>query len=154
MRAEVVLGEVEERVLAINCVSKRVQLGSRILLVRSDAAAAVNRAPAVGHLDVLVIPRFGVVAVVVIEERDVGVVALDQPSAGRVVAVGGQRQAGVLGQREHGLHQALAERRFAQNPGAVVILQRARHDLRRRRREMVDQHHDRIVMPVVAMLRV
>ena len=66
---------------------------------------------------------------------------------------GGQRQAGVFGQRIYGLHQALAERGLAQDQAAVVILQRAGDDLGRRSREVVDQHHDGIIAPAVAVAR-
>ena len=91
--------------------------------------------------------------VVVIEERDVGIIALDQAAAGRVVVRGGERQAGVIAQRENGLHQSLAEGGLAQNPGAVMILQRAGDDLRGRSGIAIHQHHDRIIVAVIAVAR-
>ena len=94
-------------------------------LVGSDAAAAVNGASAVGHLYVGAVPLIQIRVRVVIQERNIGIVALDQAAAGREVVSGGQREAGVIAEREHGLHQALAEGGLAENPGAIMILQRA-----------------------------
>ena len=51
--------------------------------------------------------------VVVVVERDVGVVALNETSGRRVVVIRGQREAGVFAQVVDGLHQALAEGGFA-----------------------------------------
>ena len=51
----------------------------------------------------------GFARVVVIEERTLRVVALDQASAGRVVVRDGQQQRRPFRQRELRLHQALAE---------------------------------------------
>ena len=56
-----------------------------------------------------------------------------------------QRKPGVLGDLEDRLHQALAEGRLADDQGAIMILQRAGDDLRRRGRIAVHQHHDRIL---------
>ena len=99
------------------------------------------------------IPRRRVVAVVVIEERNVGVIALDQAAARRVILRGGQRQAGVFHQRINGLHQAFAECVVAQNPGAVVILQGAGNDLGGAGGIAVHHHHDRIIAAVIAVAR-
>ena len=72
----------------------------------------------------------GVIAnVEVVVERQVIVGALDKPSRWRVVVVGGEREAGVLGDLEHRLHQALAEGSLADDQRAIVILQRAGDDL-------------------------
>ena len=49
----------------------------------------------------------------------------------------------MAGQRHDGLHRALAERLGAHHDRAIVILQRAGHDLRRRGRAAVDQHDHR-----------
>src|SRR5208282_4072762 len=104
------------------------------LLVRRNAAAAVDRPPGVGQLDLLVglvrRQRSGVVVVVVVK-RDALVVALDQTARRRVVVIGGQRQAGVLAEVIDGLHQSLAEGGLPHNQCAVVILQCAAYDLRR-----------------------
>ena len=43
--------------------------------------------------------------------------------------VGGEREAGVFGDIEDGLHEALAEGGLADDEGAVVVLQRAGDDL-------------------------
>ena len=89
--------------------------------------------------------------VVVVVQRDAGVVALDQAARRRVVVVGGQRQAGILAQVVDGLHQALAEGGFAHDQRAVVILQRAGDNLGRRGRVAVDQHHDGEGLAAVAV---
>ena len=68
---------------------------------------------------------------------------LNRASAGRVVKRGGERQAGAFGQREHILHQALAEARLADDGGAVVILQGAGHDFGSAGGLLVDQHGQR-----------
>ncbi len=141
---EEMLGVVGERKLRQQIRFERVEFLGRELLVGRDPTAAIHRASAVGHLHVGRIPRRGVVPVVVIEERNVAVVALDQPPAGRVVLGRGQRQAGILDDRINRLDQPLAERVIAENPRAVVILQCAGDDLRSARRIAVDQYHDRI----------
>ena len=76
-----------------------VVLRRHVLLIRRDAAAAVYRAAAVGHLHVLRVLLIQVGVIVIIQERDVRIIALDQPAAGRIVMRRGQRQAGVLAQR-------------------------------------------------------
>ncbi len=96
--------------------------------------------------------RAGVVVVVVVE-RNACVVALDEAARGRVVVIGGQRQAGILAQVVDGLHQALAEGGFADDQRAVVILQRAGDDLSRRSGAAVDQHDDGEGLAVVAVGR-
>ena len=57
------------------------------------------------------------------------VVALDEAAGRRVVVVGGEGEAGVFGDLEDGLDEALAEGGFADDEGAVVILQGAGDDL-------------------------
>ena len=68
---------------------------------------------------------------------------LDEPPARRVVVRGGEREARPAADAVDGLHERLAERRFADDVGAVVILQRARHDLRRARAAAVRHDDDR-----------
>ncbi|MPM90811.1 hypothetical protein SDC9_137933 [bioreactor metagenome] len=68
---------------------------------------------------------------------------LDGAAAWRVVARGGQLDAGVGAERAHGLHRALAEGLRAHDGGALVILQRTGHDFAGRGRAFVDQHHQR-----------
>ena len=94
--------------------------------------------------------RAGVVVVVVVE-RNARVVALDEAARGRVVVIGGQRQAGVLAEVVDGLHQALAEGGFAHDQGAVVILQRAGDDLGGRGGVAIDQHDDGEGLAAVAV---
>ena len=124
------------------------------LLIGSDAAAAVDRAARISQLDFLVGgvrgQRAGMVVVVIVE-RDAGVVALDEAAGRRVVVIGGERQAGVFAQVVDSLHQAFAEGGFADDQRAVVILQCAGNDLRRRSRAAIDQHHDGEGLAAVAM---
>ena len=105
---EVVLGEIEERVFARQVGLKAIKLGYELLIGR-DTAAAIHGAAAVGHLDVLRISRGRVFAVIVIEERNIAVIALDQPAAGRVIFRRGQSQPRVFRERINGLDQALAK---------------------------------------------
>jgi len=105
-------GEMKENILHQQRVLEVVALGAFDLLVRGDAAAAVNGAASVGELDLAVgVVRWLRAAVgVVVIERDAGVVALDEAAGGRVVVVGGQRQGhGVVAEVVDGLHEALAE---------------------------------------------
>ena len=94
-----------------------------------------------------------IVVVVVVVERHAAVVALNEPAAGRVVVIGGQREAGVVGERIDGLHQALAEGGLADDEGTIVVLQRAANDLRSRSRAVVHEHDDGEVLAAVAMGR-
>ena len=66
---------------------------------------------------------------------------------------GGQRQARVLGQWIHRLHQALAESDFTGDQSAVVILNRAGNDLSCGSSQPIDQHYDRIIFAAVTVLR-
>ena len=101
---EVVLAEVEEGVVDEEIVLEVIGLQVVDLLVGGDAAAAVDGAAGVGEFDLevaLVLRLVVVVAdVVVVVERDVVVVALDEAAGGRVVVVGGEGEAGVLGDRK------------------------------------------------------
>jgi hypothetical protein len=117
------------------------------LFVGGDASAAVDGASGVGELDLEV--RFvglgGVVAdVIVVVERDVVVVALNEASGGSVVVVGREGQTGVLGDLEDGLDEAFAEGGFADDEGAVVVLQGAGDDLSRGGGVAVDEDDDRV----------
>src|SRR5690242_12372756 len=64
-----------------------------------------------------------------------------------------ERESGVVVQWENRLNQSFAERHITQNPGAIVILQRARNNLRCRRRVAVYQHHYRITLSKLAAPR-
>ena len=151
----IALGVVEERVMLQQRVLKVIALDRRNHDIRRDAAAAIYRAAAVGelHFAVGVAARFGFAVVVVVVERNVAVVALDQPSTGRVIVRRGERQASIFRQRIHSLHQTLAKRDFARDQPAVVVLNRSGNNLRRRSGEPVHQNHQRIILPAVAMLR-
>ena len=101
-------------------------------LVRSDAAATIDRAPTVGKLHFLVgAVRIDVAVVVVVVERHVGIITLDQASARGVVPGCRERQSGVFRERIYRLHKSLAEGGFADDEAAIMILDRAGHDLRR-----------------------
>ena len=73
------------------------------------------------------------------------VVALDEAAGRRVVVVGGEGEAGVFGDLEDGLDEALAEGGFADDQGAVMILQRAGDDLSGGGGVAVDEDDDGIL---------
>ena len=150
------LGEIEECVVLQQRILEVVALDRGDLHVGSDAAAAVYRAAAIGefHFAIgVVLVLFALAVVVIVVERDVGVIALNQTSARRVVLRRGQRQAGVLGERIDGLHQTFAESGFADNQSAIMVLNRAGNDLRCRSRAAIHQHDQRIFLAAVAVRR-
>src|ERR1017187_6839085 len=67
---------------------------------------------------------------------------LNGAATGRIVERRGEGQARVLTQREDALHQAFAITDFTHDGGAVVVLQRARNNLRSAGRFFVDQQHE------------
>ena len=79
----------------------------------------------------------------IVVQRNILVIALDQAAAGRVVARGRQRQAGVFAQSGNGLNEALSEALLANHQAAVMILNRAGHDFRSGGGTAVDDHHQR-----------
>src|SRR5262249_55415672 len=88
-----------------------------------------------------------------LQDLDVGrdALGLDRAPGRREVARRGEPQRAVAGaERNDGLHRALAERAGADNGRALVILQRASHDLGGRSRAAVDQHDDRLPLGQVA----
>src|ERR1700683_5390047 len=103
MRTKPLGREVEELVLGQQVGLELVVLRRFVFLIGRDAAAAIHRSAAVGALDVLQVLLLGALAVVVIEERDVGVVTLDQAAAWGVVVSGGQCEAGIILERINGL---------------------------------------------------
>ena len=116
MRGEIGAREVEQPA-AEQFDLEVVQLGDFVLFVRRDAAAAVDRAAALGHLHVHRIPRVLVAVRVVIVETTCW--SNRAGSDGRWAyrsAPQVSASAGVVAQRIDGLHQALAERGLAQNP--------------------------------------
>src|SRR5271165_1812180 len=149
----VALGEVEEGVVLQERVLEVIRLDGRDADVGGDASAAVDGASAVSefHFAVGRVGTLGAVAVVVIVvERDVRVVALNQTSAGRVVVRRGQGQAGIFRQRIDGLHQSLAERDFTYDQAAVVILNCARDDFGGGSGQTIDEYDDGIILAAVA----
>src|SRR5579871_1036816 len=121
-------GEKDKPILAEEAELELVVLGF-VLFIRRDAIAAVDGASAVGTLHVQGILGVGALAVVVIEERNVRIVALDEASARRVIVRGGERQTGVFGKLPDLLDQPLAEGVLTENPGAIVILKGPSNDL-------------------------
>src|SRR3546814_5875675 len=66
------------------------------------------------------------------------------------IARGGQAHGAAEPEWNDGLHRALTEGLGAHHDGAAVVLQRARHDLRRRGRAPIDQHDDRQAVGQIA----
>ena len=153
---DVVLGEVEESILLQQAILELVALDGGQLDVGGDPASAVDRAPAVGQLNIVVLGRVvraaAVPCVIVVIERNAVIVALDQAAAGGVILGGGQGQAGVFRQRVDRLHQPFAKRRFSRNQATVVILNRSGDDFGRRGAAAVYQHHQRKFLAAVAVL--
>src|SRR5438045_4050473 len=81
-------------------------------VIRCDAAATVNDASEIGVAHIFLF-RFRILVVVIVELRDVGIVALDQPSAGRVPLLSREYQRRSVAQCEDRLNQSLAEAGFA-----------------------------------------
>ena len=77
----------------------------------------------------------------IIVERNIFVVALDQAPAGSVVTRRGEQHSGVFAERELSLHQALTEAGLSNDQAAIVVLNGARHDFRGRGALPVDQHN-------------
>ena len=85
----------------------------------------------------------GVVLLLVLALR---VRRLDEPAGRRVVARDRHLQHAPVVELELLLHEALAERAAADDEGAVVVLERASHDLARARGVLVDEHDHRLVL--------
>src|ERR1700679_1835280 len=118
MRTKPFRREIEELVLGQQIGLELVVFRRFKLLIGRNTASAVNRPAAIGALHILQILGLGALAVVIVEERNVRIVALDQTTAGRVVMRGSEREPGVVLQRIDGLNQTFAERGLTQNPGA------------------------------------
>src|SRR5215470_5655984 len=69
--------------------------------------------------------------------------AVDRAALRREVLRGREPEARAIGQRDDGLHGALAEGLGADHDRAAPVLERARDDLGRRRAALVDEHHHR-----------
>ena len=80
-----------------------------------------------------------------IVDRDIGLDALglNRAAVRRVIASGRELEAGVGAERQDGLHRTLAECLSAHDDGALVVLQRASDDFRRRCGAAIDQHDHR-----------
>src|SRR5208337_1484088 len=152
VRDGVALGKVKQRIVLQQRILELVGLVRRQLHVGSDAATAIHGTPTIGELDFVVgVILLALAIVVVIVERKVRVIALDETSAGGVVLGGGQGKAGIFGERKHGLHQALAEGDFTDNQAAIVILNGAGDNLGCRSRAAIHQHHQWIFLASVAV---
>src|SRR5690348_17694122 len=89
--------EIEESVMLQQRVFETVALNCRNLDVWSYAPAAVNRASAVREFHfVRVVIVFIFASEIVVIQRDVGIIALNQTSARRVVFRRSQSQPGIL----------------------------------------------------------
>ena len=88
-----------------------------------------------------VVVLFRLAVEIVVIERNIRIIALNQTSAGRVVFGGGQSQACVLRKRIDRLHQPFAEGGFAGHQSAVMILNGAGNNFRRRSRAAIDEHN-------------
>src|SRR5580704_7417890 len=151
-----VLGIVEEGVVLQERILERIALAGIELHIWHNAAPTIDGAAAVGKFH-LAIRGAGFAVVFAIEiivvKRNVGVVALNQTSAGRVVVSCGERESGIFGQRIDGLHQTLAECGFADDQATVVILNSSGDNFSRGSGAAVDQNHQRIFFAAVAVTR-
>src|ERR1700674_1035912 len=131
-----------------------VQLGVLHLLVGSNSPAAIDGAAAVSEFHFFVTGGARSAIVIVIVDGHAGVVALDEPAAGRVIPGRGERQAGAVRQGKDGLHQSFSKAGFAYDESAVGVLDGAGHNLRSRCGPAVHQHHQRIIFALIAVPRV
>src|SRR5439155_24433341 len=69
--------------------------------------------------------------------------AMNRTAAGRIPLAGRELERGAAIEAEGRLHESLAERRGAEHQRAIMVLQRAGHDLRGRRRSAVGEYHER-----------
>src|SRR6185437_14190563 len=92
----------------------------------------------------------------ILHEFDIGLDALrlDRTARRREVARGRELERAEGADRDHGLHRAFAEGAAAEERRALVVLQRARDDFRRRSRTAVDQDDDRLAAGDIAGMRV
>src|SRR5579862_280713 len=151
---QVVRGEIEERIFLQQRVFKARGFDGRNLYIRSDASAPKYRASAVcePHLFVGRI-LFLIAIVIVIIQRDAGIIALDQASAGGVVLGSGQCQSGILGKRVDGLDKALAKGGFTRNQATIMVLNGAGDNLRRGSCSAIYQHDQGIILARIAAVR-
>ena len=63
---------------------------------------------------------------------------------------GGQRERAIFRQRKYGLHQTLAEGGFTGDQAAVVVLDGAADNFRRRGGAAIHQHYQGIIFAAIA----
>src|SRR5215510_5507604 len=103
--------------------------------VRFNAAAAVDRATEIGlfhfggRICRFLRSAIRSAPVVIIEERPLRVIALNQAAARSVIMSDSQEERSAVCKREDVLDESFAETRFAHNQTAVVILNGAGDDL-------------------------
>src|ERR1700687_821341 len=81
--------------------------------------------------------------VVIVVQRDLLLITLDEATAWRVVASGRQRQAGIFTQTGDCLNQSLPKAGFADHQTPIMVLNRSGNDFRRRSGKAIDQDDDR-----------
>src|SRR4051795_7842202 len=97
-------GEGEERVFTSDIQLERIELRRLKLFIGRNAAASVNDPAKVSLLYVCRIVGLRALSVVVIEERNIRIVALYQAAARGVVMLGCQQKPCVVGQWINGLN--------------------------------------------------
>src|SRR5579864_327480 len=154
VRGRVGLDAVQEVVGRLQClvvlgVRRNIGLRAGLLVaVVLQMAAQRGFAPCVG-------PRLQLVRHV-LQHLDIGhdALGLDRLAGRRVVARRGQAQRAIAAaERNDGLHRSLAERAGADQRRALVVLQRAGDDFRRRSRAAIDQDDERLALGEVARMR-
>ena len=88
--------------------------------------------------------------VVIGVEGDGFVIALDEASAGSVIASGGESEAGVFRERRDSLHEAFAECGFANDQPAIMVLDSAGDDFRGGGGVVVDEDDEGHVHALIA----
>ena len=110
------------------------------LEIRSDAASPVYLAATSGFVDFSLLGIL-VSGVVVVDVGLVGVISLDEPSAGSVPLGGGEGNPRAVVQGIDRLNQALAKTDFAHQQSAIMVLYGAGHDFGSTGAAGVDEHH-------------
>ena len=100
------------------------------------------------HLNVGI---YVVVSLLDVRHPVLGVRALDEAAAGRMISGDGQEQHIAVAQREAVLHQPLAEAGLSHDQAPVPVLDRTRYDLGRRSTGVVDHHDKRDVASMLGV---
>src|SRR5208282_3437604 len=118
--SEIVTGEIAhalreriENAASDERLFKRIELRRGNYDIGCDSALPENLPSAIGEL-YFRLARW-IALVVIIVERNIFVIALDQAATGRVIARHGQKHRRIFAQRKLCLNEALAEARFADN---------------------------------------